>query len=230
MENKSVVTNEILKDYSDKMKNWVDKRLDLYVNGNVNKGSETLIDTSQYSSANEILLNYGDEVYITLDNERIVNLVDGCTEIGGTENIGSTQSLIAEEGRNFGISLTPYSSSLSYSLGMVSLLGLNCQSGILLMTITCYLQSWLSLNIKFHTLTATGDSRDELAANILENIKSENYINTLEYTYSGSNSNKEILLNLGNVSDQMIYIYIEGASMSDYQSLFSITKIETINI
>ena len=86
----------------------------------------------------------------------------------------------------------------------------------------------MSPSLSLHLISAIGDSEAEILTNIWDKINSENYDLTYNFTYAGSSSLKDVLLEVKNIVAGTYYLYIDGTVKSD-NSNFTYIDVRYIN-
>ena len=98
----------------------------------------------------------------------------------------------------------------------------------MILALNCYCSSWMNQSLKAHLISAIGDTDEEILSNIQSKIDSENYDLTHSFTYAGSSSLTDVLLEINGVVAGTYYLYIDGTVKAD-NSNFSYVNVHYVN-
>lgn len=186
----------------------------------------SLLNTSSFTSKEETLNTYGESVYISESSytEGLLSLSAAIERWGG---ISRGDNYIGDESQKYGINMANWSES-SVNTGILFFTPLDLVSGNMILGLNCYCSSWMSPSLNLHLISAIGDSEEEILTNIQNKINSENYDLTYNFTYAGSSSLKDVLLEVKNIVAGTYYLYIDGTVKSD-NSNFTYVNVRYIN-
>ena len=192
--------------------------------GEIREGS--LLNTSSFTSKEETLNTYGASIYISESSytEGLLSLSAAIERWGG---ISRGDNYIGDESQKYGINMANWSES-SVNTGILFFTPLDLISGKIILGLNCYCSSWMSPSLNLHLISAIGDSEEEILTNIQNKINSENYDLTYNFTYAGSSSLKDVLLEVKNIVAGTYYLYIDGTVKSD-NSNFTYVNVRYIN-
>ena len=186
----------------------------------------SLLNTSSFTSKEETLNTYGESVYISESSytEGLLSLSAAIERWGG---ISRGDNYIGDESQKYGINMANWSES-SVNTGILFFTPLDLVSGNMILGLNCYCSSWMSPSLNLHLISAIGDSEEEILTNIQNKINSENYDLTYNFTYAGSSSLKDVLLEIKNIVAGTYYLYIDGTTKADNSS-FTYIDVRYIN-
>lgn len=186
----------------------------------------SLLNTSSFTSKEETLNTYGASIYIKESSytEGISSLLTVVERWGG---VSRGDNYIGDESKKYGIDMANWSES-SVNTGILFFTPLDLVSGDMILGLNCYCSSWMSPSLNLHLISAIGDSEEEILTNIQDKINSENYDLTQNFTYAGSSSLTDVLLEVKNIVAGTYYLYIDGTVKSD-NSNFTYINVRYIN-
>lgn len=186
----------------------------------------SLLNTSSFTSKEETLNTYGESVYISESSytEGLLSLSAAIERWGG---ISRGDNYIGDESKKYGIDMANWSES-SINTGILFFTPLDLISGKIILGLNCYCSSWMSPSLSLHLISAIGDSEEEILTNIWDKINAENYDLTHNFTYAGSSSLTDVLLEVKNIVAGTYYLYIDGTVKSD-NSNFTYIDVRYIN-
>ena len=186
----------------------------------------SLLNTSSFTSKEETLNTYGESVYISESSytEGLLSLSAAIERWGG---ISRGNNYIGDESKKYGIDMANWSES-SINTGILFFTPLDLVSGDMILGLNCYCSSWMSPSLNLHLISAIGDSEEEILTNIWDKINAENYDLTHNFTYAGSSSLTDVLLEVKNIVAGTYYLYIDGTVKSD-NSNFTYINVRYIN-
>lgn len=186
----------------------------------------SLLNTSSFTSKEETLNTYGNSIYILESSytEGLLSLSAAVERWGG---ISRGDNYIGDESKKYGIDMANWSES-SVNTGILFFTPLDLISRNMILGLNCYCSSWMSPSLNLHLISAIGDSEEEILTNIWDKINSENYDLTYNFTYAGSSSLKDVLLEVKNIVAGTYYLYIDGTVKSD-NSNFTYIDVRYIN-
>ena len=192
--------------------------------GEIREGS--LLNTSSFTSKEETLNTYGESIYVSESNytEGLLSLSAAIERWGG---ISRNDNYIGDESKKYGIDMANWSES-SINTGILFFTPLDLVSGKIILGLNCYCSSWMSPSLRLHLISAIGDSEEEILTNIWDKINAENYDLTHNFTYAGSSSLTDVLLEVKNIVAGTYYLYIDGTVKSDNSS-FTYIDVHYIN-
>ena len=186
----------------------------------------SLLNTSSFTSKEETLNTYGASIYISESSytEGLLSLSAVVERWGG---VSRGDNYIGDESKKYGIDMANWSES-SVNTGILFFTPLDLVSGDMILGLNCYCSSWMSPSLNLHLISAIGDSEEEILTNIQDKINSENYDLTRNFTYAGSSSLTDVLLEVKNIVAGTYYLYIDGTVKSD-NSNFTYINVRYIN-
>ena len=186
----------------------------------------SLLNTSSFTSKEETLNTYGESIYIEESSyaEGLLSLSAAVERWGG---ISRGDNYIGDESQKYGINMANWSES-SVSTGILFFTPMDLISGEMILALNCYCSSWMNPSLNLHFISAIGDSEEEILTNIQDKINSENYDLTYNFTYAGSSSLKDVLLEIKNIVAGTYYLYIDGTTKAD-NSNFTYIDVRYIN-
>ena len=186
----------------------------------------SLLNTSSFTSKEETLNTYGESIYISESSytEGLLSLSAAIERWGG---ISRGDNYIGDESQKYGINMANWSES-SINTGILFFTPLDLISGKMILGLNCYCSSWMSPSLSLHLISAIGDSEEEILTNIWDKINAENYDLTHNFTYAGSSSLTDVLLEVKNIVAGTYYLYIDGTVKSD-NSNFTYIDVRYIN-
>ena len=186
----------------------------------------SLLNTSSFTSKEETLNTYGASIYISESSytEGLLSLSAAIERWGG---ISRGDNYIGDESKKYGIDMANWSES-SVNTGILFFTPLDLVSGDMILGLNCYCSSWMSPSLSLHLISAIGDSEEEILTNIQDKINAENYDLTHNFTYAGSSSLTDVLLEVKNIVAGTYYLYIDGTVKSD-NSNFTYINVRYIN-
>ena len=186
----------------------------------------SLLNTSSFTSKEETLNTYGASIYISESSytEGLLSLSAAIERWGG---ISRGDNYIGDESKKYGIDMANWSES-SVNTGILFFTPLDLVSGDMILGLNCYCSSWMSPSLSLHLISAIGDSEEEILTNIQDKINAENYDLTHNFTYAGSSSLTDVLLEVKNIVAGTYYLYIDGTVKSD-NSNFTYIDVRYIN-
>lgn len=192
--------------------------------GEIREGS--LLNTSSFTSKEETLNTYGSSIYISESSytEGLLSLSAAVERWGG---VSRDDNYIGDESKKYGIDMANWSES-SINTGILFFTPLDLVSGDMILRLNCYCSSWMSPSLNLHLISAIGNSEEEILTNIQDKINSENYDLTRNFTYAGSSSLTDVLLEVKNIVAGTYYLYIDGTVKSD-NSNFTYINVRYIN-
>ena len=192
--------------------------------GEIREGS--LLNTSSFTSKEETLNTYGESIYVSESSytEGLLSLSAAIERWGG---ISRNDNYIGDESKKYGIDMANWSES-SINTGILFFTPLDLVSGKIIFGLNCYCSSWMSPSLRLHLISAIGDSEEEILTNIWDKINAENYDLTHNFTYAGSSSLTDVLLEVKNIVAGTYYLYIDGTVKSD-NSNFTYIDVRYIN-
>ena len=187
---------------------------------------ESLLNTSSFTSKEETLNTYGQSIYISESSytEGLLSLSAAVERWGG---ISRGDNYIGDESKKYGIDMANWSES-SINTGILFFTPLDLISGKMILGLNCYCSSWMSPSLSLHLISAIGDSEEEILTNIWDKINAGNYDLTHNFTYAGSSSLTDVLLEVKNIVAGTYYLYIDGTVKSD-NSNFTYIDVRYIN-
>lgn len=187
---------------------------------------ESLLNTSSFTSKEETLNTYGASIYISESSytEGLLSLSAAIERWGG---ISRGDNYIGDESKKYGIDMANWSES-SVNTGILFFTPLDLISGKIILGLNCYCSSWMSPSLSLHLISAIGNSEEEILTNIWDKINAENYDLTHNFTYAGSSSLTDVLLEVKNIVAGTYYLYIDGTVKSD-NSNFTYIDVRYIN-
>ena len=186
----------------------------------------SLLNTSSFTSKEETLNTYGESIYIK-ESSYTEGLSSLSTVVERWGGISVGNNYIGDESQKYGINMANWSES-SVNTGILFFTPLDLVSGEMIFGLNCYCSSWMSPSLNLHLISAIGDSEEEILTNIQDKINSENYDLTYNFTYAGSSSLKDVLLEVKNIVAGTYYLYIDGTVKSD-NSNFTYIDVRYIN-
>lgn len=192
--------------------------------GEIREGS--LLNTSSFTSKEETLNTYGASIYISESSytEGLLSLSAVVERWGG---LSRGDNYIGDESKKYGIDMANWSES-SINTGILFFTPLDLISGKIILGLNCYCSSWMSPSLSLHLISAIGNSEEEILTNIWDKINAKNYDLTHNFTYAGSSSLTDVLLEVKNIVAGTYYLYIEGTVKSD-NSNFTYIDVRYIN-
>ena len=186
----------------------------------------SLLNTSSFTSKEETLNTYGESIYISEASytEGLLSLSAAVEKWGG---VSRGDNYIGDESKKYGIDMANWSES-SVNTGILFFTPLDLVSGNMILGLNCYCSSWMSPSLNLHLISAIGDSEEEILTNIQDKINSENYDLTRNFTYAGSSSLTDVLLEVKNIVAGTYYLYIDGTTKAD-NSNFTYIDVRYIN-
>ena len=186
----------------------------------------SLLNTSSFTSKEETLNTYGASIYISESSytEGLLSLSAVVERWGG---ISRGDNYIGDESKKYGIDMANWSES-SVNTGILFFTPLDLVSGDMILGLNCYCSSWMSPSLNLHLISAIGNSEEEILTNIWDKINAENYDLTHNFTYAGSSSLTDVLLEVKNIVAGTYYLYIDGTVKSD-NSNFTYIDVRYIN-
>ena len=186
----------------------------------------SLLNTSSFTSKEETLNTYGGSVYISESSytEGLLSLSAAIERWGG---VSRGDNYIGDESKKYGIDMANWSES-SVNTGILFFTPLDLISGKIILGLNCYCSSWMSPSLSLHLISAIGNSEEEILTNIWDKINAENYDLTHNFTYAGSSSLTDVLLEIKNIVAGTYYLYIDGTVKSD-NSNFTYIDVRYIN-
>lgn len=186
----------------------------------------SLLNTSSFTSKEETLNTYGESIYISESSytEGLLSLSAAIERWGG---ISRGDNYIGDGSQKYGINMANWSES-SINTGILFFTPLDLISGKMILGLNCYCSSWMSPSLSLHLISAIGDSEEEILTNIWDKINAENYDLTHNFTYAGSSSLTDVLLEVKNIVAGTYYLYIDGTVKSD-NSNFTYIDVRYIN-
>ena len=176
----------------------------------------SLLNTLSFTSKEETLNTYGNSIYIFESSytEGLLSLSAAIERWGG---VSMGNNYIGDESQKYGINMANWSES-SVNTGILFFTPLDLVSGNMILGLNCYCSSWMSPSLNLHLISAIGDSEEEILTNIQDKINSENYDLTRNFTYAGSSSLTDVLLEVKNIVAGTYYLYIDGTTKADNAS------------
>lgn len=192
--------------------------------GEIREGS--LLNTSSFTSKEETLNTYGASIYISESSytEGLLSLSAVVERWGG---VSRGDNYIGDESKKYGIDMANWSES-SINTGILFFTPLDLVSGDMILGLNCYCSSWMSPSLSLHLISAIGNSEEEILTNIWDKINAKNYDLTHNFTYAGSSSLTDVLLEVKNIVAGTYYLYIDGTVKSD-NSNFTYIDVRYIN-
>lgn len=186
----------------------------------------SLLNTSSFTSKEETLNTYGQSIYISESSytEGLLSLSAAIERWGG---VSRGDNYIGDESKKYGIDMANWSES-SINTGILFFTPLDLISGKIILGLNCYCSSWMSPSLSLHLISAIGDSEEEILTNIWDKINAGNYDLTHNFTYAGSSSLTDVLLEVKNIVAGTYYLYIDGTVKSD-NSNFTYIDVRYIN-
>lgn len=186
----------------------------------------SLLNTSSFTSKEETLNTYGNSIYI-LESSYTGGLSSLSTTVERWGGLSVGNNYIGDESQKYGINMANWSES-SANTGILFFTPLDLISGNMILGLNCYCSSWMSPSLNLHLISAIGNSEEEILTNIQDKINSENYDLTQNFTYAGSSSLTDVLLEVKNIVAGTYYLYIDGTVKAD-NSNFTYTNVRYIN-
>ena len=185
-----------------------------------------LLDTSSFTSKEETLNTYGESIYISESSytEGLLSLSAAVERWGG---VSRGENYIGDVSQKYGINMSNWSEN-SVNTGILFFTPMDLISGEMILTLNCYCSSWMNPSLNLHLISAIGDSEEEILTNIWDKINAENYDLTHNFTYAGSSSLTDVLLEVKNIVAGTYYLYIDGTVKSD-NSNFTYIDVRYIN-
>ena len=186
----------------------------------------SLLNTSSFTSKEETLNTYGESIYIK-ESSYTEGLSSLSTVVERWGGISVGNNYIGDESQKYGINMANWSES-SVNTGILFFTPLDLVSGKMILGLNCYCSSWTSPSLSLHLISAIGDSEEEILTNIWDKINAGNYDLTHNFTYAGSSSLTDVLLEVKNIVAGTYYLYIDGTVKSD-NSNFTYVNVRYIN-
>ena len=186
----------------------------------------SLLNTSSFTSKEETLNTYGNSIYILESSytEGLSSLLATVERWGG---VSTNNNYIGDASQKYGINMSNWSEN-SANTGILFFTPLDLISGEMILALNCFCSSWMNPSLNLHFISAIGDSEEEILTNIQDKINSENYDLTYNFTYAGSSSLKDVLLEIKNIVAGTYYLYIDGTTKAD-NSNFTYIDVRYIN-
>lgn len=186
----------------------------------------SLLNTLSFTSKEETLNTYGESIYIEESSytEGLSSLSAVVERWGG---VSSSNNYIGDASQKYGIAMSNWSEQ-SGSTGILFFTPIDLISGEMILALNCYYSSWMNPSLNLHFISAIGDSEEEILTNIQDKINSENYDLTYNFTYAGSSSLKDVLLEIKDIVAGTYYLYIDGTTKAD-NSNFTYIDVRYIN-
>ena len=185
-----------------------------------------LLNTSSFTSRDETLSTYGSSLYIH-ESTYAGGLSSLATVVERWGGVSSNNNYIGDSTQKYGINMANWSES-NASTGLLFFTPLDLVSGQMILALNCYCSSWMNPSLKAHLISAIGDTDEEILSNIQSKIDSENYDLTHSFTYAGSSSLTDVLLEINGVVTGTYYLYIDGTVKADNSS-FSYVNVHYVN-
>ena len=185
-----------------------------------------LLNTSSFTSRDETLSTYGSSLYIN-ESTYAGGLSSLATVVERWGGVSSNNNYIGDSTQKYGINMANWSES-SANTGLLFFTPLDLVSGQMILALNCYCSSWMNPSLKAHLISAIGDTDEEILSNIQSKIDSENYDLTYSFTYAGSSSLTDVLLEINGVVAGTYYLYIDGTAKAD-NSNFSYVNVHYVN-
>lgn len=192
--------------------------------GEIKEGS--LLNTSSFTTKEETLNTYGNSIYI-LESSYTEGLSSLSTAVERWGGISSTNNYIGDASQKYGINMSNWSEQ-SANTGILFFTPMDLISGKMILALNCYCSSWMNPSLNLHLISAIGDSEEEILTNIQDKINAENYDLTYNFTYAGSSSLTDVLLEVKNIIAGTYYLYIDGTAKAD-NSNFTYIDVRYIN-
>lgn len=192
--------------------------------GEIREGS--LLNTLSFTSKEETLNTYGESIYISESSYTggLLSLSAAVERWGG---ISSSNNYIGDASQKYGVAMSNWSEQ-STNTGILFFTPIDLVSGEMIFALNCYCSSWMNPSLNLHLISAIGDSEEEILTNIWDKINAENYDLTYNFTYAGSSSLKDVLLEIKNIVAGTYYLYIDGTTKAD-NSNFTYIDVRYIN-
>lgn len=177
----------------------------------------SLLNTSSFTSKEETLNTYGQSIYIA-ESSHTEGLSSLSTAVERWGGISVDNNYIGDASQKYGINMANWSES-SVNTGILFFTPMDLISGKMILALNCYCSSWMNPSLNLHLISAIGNSEEEILTNIWDKINAENYDLTYNFTYAGSSSLKDVLLEIKNIVAGTYYLYIDGTTKADNSSL-----------
>ena len=189
--------------------------------------SGTLIDTSSFTSKDETVSTYGSSIYISesTTTDGLTTLSDIVAKYGGTS---SSNNYIGDSSSSYGINMSNWTDKQ----GDTTLLMFDeplTLSGDVLFSFVIGISSWMNASLNIRLVSATGNTQEEIIANLNEKIANSNYDYSKNFAYPGSASLTEMIIKCTSVPSGTYYLIIDGTKKAD-NSNTTFIKVEYANI
>lgn len=186
----------------------------------------SLLNTLSFTSKEETLNTYGNSIYI-LESSYTEGLSSLSATVERWGGISKGENYIGDASQKYGINMVNWSEN-SVNTGILFFTPMDLINGKMILALNCYCSSWMNPSLNLHLISAIGDSEEEILINIWDKINAANYDLTYNFTYAGSSSLKDVLLEIKNIVAGTYYLYIDGTVKSD-NSNFTYIDVRYIN-
>lgn len=198
-----------------------------YASGEANPDiTGELIDTSTFTSKDETLNKYGSKIYIMESSytEGLSSLATVVERWGGTT---VNNNYIGDSTLKYGINCANWSEQ-NVNTGILFFTPIGIENNKLIFVFNCACSSWLNPTLNIHLISAVGDTEEEILSNLQAKIDAQNYDLTQAFTFSGSSSLIDVLIEVNGISEGNYYLYIDGTQKAD-NSNFTFVNVKYIN-
>lgn len=186
----------------------------------------SLLNTSSFTSKEETLNTYGNSIYI-LESSYTEGLSSLSATVERWGGVSTNKNYIGDESQKYGIAMSNWSEQ-SVNTGILFFTPMDLINGEMILALNCFCSSWMNPSLNLHLISAIGDSEEEILINIWDKINAANYDLTYNFTYAGSSSLKDVLLEIKNIVAGTYYLYIDGTIKADNSS-FTYIDVRYIN-
>lgn len=195
--------------------------------GEANSDKEgELIDTSALTSKNETLNKYGSKIYI-IESSYTEGLSSLATVVERWGGITVDNNYIGDSTLKYGINMANWSEQ-NISTGILFFTPIGIENNKLIFVFNCACSSGMNPSLNIHLISAVGDTEEEIISNLQAKIDAQNYDLTESFTFSGSSSLTDVLIEVNGISEGNYYLYIDGTQKGD-NSNFTFVNVRYIN-
>ena len=189
-----------------------------FYEGGANSDKEgELIDTSTLTSKDETLNKYGSKIYIMESSytEGLSSLATVVERWGGTT---VDNNYIGNSSSKYGINMAN-GSEQNIDTSILFFTPVKIENNKLIFIFNCACNSLTNSNLNIHLISAIGDTEEEIISNLQAKIDAQNYDLTQAFTFSGSSSLTDVLVEVNGFSKGNYYLYIDGTQKADNSNL-----------
>lgn len=199
-----------------------------YTGNNSGTNETILLDTTNSTSQSDTLMNYGEKIYISENNNiTFSSLAEIIKNDGGLLN-NNNQYISNNVDNKYGIYMGNWAdSSTTNSILFTEPIVLS-QPHILLV-LNCNVNSWSTQTLNIYLVETTGNTYEEKLESAKNNITNNNFAISKTYSYNGINTQTDVFTQLEASSTLLgeYFIYISGTQKGNNE--FTYIKMGVIN-